>query len=200
MSKTKAPLQEELDANFGYVYNVVGPGNRVYVGKHVHVKGEPWEFYTGSDLRLRDEQCMLEPAAFEQRTNELDRMHRKPGTRLRFYSKYLTGYAHDADSLAAMELRSIEALVRSGTPFYNMADAAQFATSYEARLSMLAFRLSFEPRELKSLPDEISRLIQAHHPLSFGSFDLHYEAIAEAIHIRAQRFNFRRRPQRGLHF
>ncbi|OUE29483.1 hypothetical protein BFL35_14845 [Clavibacter michiganensis] len=200
MNHRNEPAQRDLDAHYGYIYNIRGPGNRVYVGKHEHVTGEPWAFYTGSGLRLRNEQAWFEPSAFVDPKVRIEHLTRKVGTSLRYYRKYLTTYATDAADLAAKEARSIQALVESGTPFYNMQDAATFATSYDARCAMLAFRLSFEPKELASLPAVFASLLQAHHPLSFGGLDLPLVALDEAKRIASQRSAFRRRPQAGLTF
>lgn len=197
MNNATNPSQVALDAHYGYIYNIVGPGGRVYVGKHKHTTGESWSDYTGSGLRLRDEQLFFEPGAFTDRNARIEHIERKPGTRLRSYRKYLSSFADNADDLTTNEARSIETLVRSGTPFYNLDEAEQYATTYEARTALMAFRLSFEPRAIEALPDELANLTVAFHTVNF---DLQHAAIREAQRIRSQRSLFRRRPQRGLIF
>lgn len=196
-----APSQHELDSSFGYIYNIVGPGGRIYVGKRIHPIGEPWGFYTGSGLRLRDEACWLEPTAFEDPSVRIEGLTRKRGTRLRYYRKYLSSFAADADELRAKELSSIEALVTSGRPFYNLEDAELFASRHETRRAMLAFRFSFEPRLLESLDRSLADVTTSLSlPHSFGTFSMQHDALLEARRIRTARASFRRHPQRGLTF
>lgn len=192
--------QEELDSHYGYIYNIVGPGGRIYVGKHQHTIGESWFDYTGSGLRMKDEQAFFEPDMFIDPKVRIEHLERKPGTRLRHYRKYLSSFADNRTDLDAKELHSIDALVRSGKPFYNMEDADNFATTYEARLSSLAFRLSFEPRVLEDLPAQLVALSVAHHPLTFGALDLIHDAITEGRRIRSQRHLFRNNRELRLNF
>ena len=182
-----------------YIYSITGPGGRVYIGQHQH-QGEPWDFYTGSGLRLRDEQAYLEPEAFINpriRFGNPSALERKPGTALRFYTKRFVVGASSREEAEAKEAVHIAALVVSGTPTYNIEVARDAAYTYEQRMDALAYELSFvDPRELRQLRADRDDLQAAHPVLGRGGFDLLNDALEQAEAIRKGRRDFQRRISR----
>ena len=194
-----APTQNELDSHYGYIYRIVGPGGRQYIGKHTHTPSEPWTAYMGSGTLLKDEMRLLERSAFQNPAEtKLTLLRKDPQAVLRYYRKHLVGFVDDPAAMDATETHVIDSLVASGKPFYNIEGV--YPVGYETLRDHLAFRLSFDKKTLENLPSNLAALTDPYPYLMTDAFTMQLDAIRLGWAIRSARWDFHTRPRHGLTF